>query len=92
MVMQTGIKYSIHHNATLHQHNKQLTPAEKECRIECGDGCHASLDGLPHQLAPHTVLLTGFDADLFISAIAATNLPVLKPRLLPFPVPPPRYI
>jgi len=91
MVMQTGIEYGIHHNATLHQHNKQLTPAEKECRIECGDGCHASLDGLPHQLAPHA-----------LAPVSALALPlaVIEPALLtPWieapgiapPSPPPRF-
>jgi hypothetical protein len=40
-----------------HQHNNEMSLAGAECRIECGCGCHSSVDGLPHLLAPHTVSL-----------------------------------
>jgi len=66
-----------------------LTPAMRHCRIECCG--HHDSDGLPHLLAPHTISLAGFDAKLVVTDVAATDMPVLKPRLLPFPVPPPRH-
>jgi len=67
-----------------------LTPAMRHCRIECCG--HHDSGGLPHLLAPHTVSLAGFDAVLVMMDVADASIPVLKPRLLPFPVPPPRYI
>jgi len=44
-----------HQSAAMHAHHQRLSPAAQHCRIECGCGCHASQDGLPHQLAPHTL-------------------------------------
>ncbi|MDQ6959929.1 MAG: hypothetical protein Q9M27_02780 [Mariprofundaceae bacterium] len=66
-----------------------LTPAMRHCRIECCG--HHDIDGLPHLLAPHTVSLAAFDATLVVTDVADVNLPVLKPRLLPVPTPPPRF-
>jgi len=88
VAMQTGTGYGMHHDASLHQHNRRLTPAGKKCCIECGDGCHASLDGLPHQLAPHA---------LAPAPELALPLAVIKPApLIPWteslkvaPLPPP---
>jgi len=66
-----------------------LTPAMCHCRIEsCG---HHDCGGLPHLLAPHTMSLADFATDIIISDVAVIYIPVLKPRLLPFPVPPPRF-
>jgi len=72
------------------QHARQaMTPAMRHARIEyCG---HHDINALPHLLAPHAVSLAGFDAFLTITDAVETSIPVLKPRLLPFPVPPPRF-
>jgi len=66
-----------------------LTPAMRHCRIECCG--HHDSDGLPHLLAPHAVSLADFSVGLMITDMAGISIPVLKPRLLPFPVPPPRF-
>ncbi len=67
-----------------------LPPAMRHCRIEC---CyHHDVGGLPHLLAPHAVALAGFGIAFVMMDAANVSIPVLKPRLLPFPVPPPRYI
>jgi len=66
-----------------------MTPAMRHCRIECCG--HHDIDSLPHLLAPHTLSPTDFDAGLIITDVAGTDIPVLKPRLLPFPTPPPRF-
>jgi len=72
------------------QHTRHvLTPAMRHCRIECCG--HHNIDGLPHLLAPHAVSLAGFGAGLVVTNVAVMDIPVLKPLLLPFPVPPPRF-
>lgn len=67
-----------------------MTSAMRHCRIECCG--HHDVGGLPHLLAPHAVSLTGFDTGLVVSDVTTPDLPVLKPRLWPSPVPPPRII
>jgi len=67
---------------------RAMTPAMRHCRIECCG--HHDIDGLPHLLSPHTVSLAGMESCLVITDAIAENIPVLKPRLLPFPTPPPR--
>jgi len=79
------------HMHAAHHHGIVLNLDLQTSRIECGCGCHRSVDSLPNLLAPHAVSLAGFDAGLVITNVANMNLPVLKPRLLPFPVPPPRH-
>ncbi|MDQ6960566.1 MAG: hypothetical protein Q9M27_05995 [Mariprofundaceae bacterium] len=74
-----------------HDHGMVLNLDFQTARIECGCGCHRSVDSLPNLLAPHVVSLAGLDVGLVIASVADVNLPVLKPRLLPFPVPPPRF-
>ncbi|MDX8389439.1 MAG: hypothetical protein R8M38_03015 [Mariprofundaceae bacterium] len=41
-----------------HQHDKKLTASEKQCRIECGCGCHRSVDSLPTLFPPHLTPLS----------------------------------
>ncbi len=66
-----------------------MTPTMRHCRIErCG---HHDVGGLPHLFTPHAVSSADFDTGLIVSDVAVTDIPVLKPRLLPFPVPPPRF-
>lgn len=78
-----------HMNMASMQHTQHvLTPAMRHCRLECCG--HHDINGMPHLLAPHTVSLAGSGAVLVVTDVADANIPVLKPRLLPFPVPPPR--
>jgi len=68
--------------------NRTLSTTMQHARIEyCG---HHDIGGLPQLLAPHVVSLDGFVRGLTIVDMATEDAPVLKPRLLPFPVPPPR--
>ncbi len=71
------------------QHARQaMTPAMRHARIEyCG---HHDIDGLPYLLAPHVVSMTGLDTSLVIADASDTSVSLLKPRLLSFPVPPPK--
>jgi len=73
-----------------HHHSIRLNFDLQTCRIECGCGEHRGVDSLPHLLAPHAISLAGFDVGLVMMNVAAVDIPVLKPRLLPFPTPPPR--
>jgi len=65
-----------------------MAPTMRHCRMECCG--HHDIDGLPHLLAPHAISLADFDISLVMMDVVAVDIPVLKPRLLPFPVPPPR--
>ncbi|MDX8412322.1 MAG: hypothetical protein R8K46_10715 [Mariprofundaceae bacterium] len=42
-----------HDHAMMHDHEAPMVGAMLDCRLECGCGCHDSIDGLPHVLAPH---------------------------------------
>ncbi len=64
------------------------TAGMRHCRIECCN--HHDTNGLPHLLAPHSLSLTGLGVGLVVNNVAPADLPSLKPRLLPYPVPPPR--
>jgi len=74
--------------ASMQHQQHMLTPAMRHCRIECCG--HHDSGALPHLFAPHTVSQAGFDVELVIMT-ADAGTPALKPRLLPFPVPPPRF-
>ena len=74
-----------------HQHRAAPAGDWQSCRIECGCGCHRSIDSLPHLLAPHTVALDGFHVEMVATDAAADAAPVLQARLLVFPTPPPRH-
>jgi len=76
--------------ASMQHVHHALTPAMRHCRIECCS--HHDSGGLPQLLAPHTVSLAGFDTALVMMDVTDAGISVMKPRLLPFPVPPPRYI
>ncbi len=59
-------------------------------RIECGCGCHASLDGLPMQLAPHAPACAPQVFSVSVSFL--DELPERKavPRTFPKDSPPPK--
>jgi len=64
----------------------------QDCYIECGCRMNNHLDGMPHQLAPYTLSLAGFDTRLAVHRVGVLTVAVFTPRLLPFPSPPPRSI
>jgi len=64
----------------------------QDCYIECGCRVDNHLDGMPHQLAPHTLSLDSFDSQFAVNRAITHTLPVFTSRLLLFPSPPPRSI
>ncbi len=59
-------------------------------RIECGCGCHRSIDALPHLLAPHAFSIDILNSDLsFITLTAQVSLPLISEPVR-VQVPPPR--
>ncbi|MDX8396177.1 MAG: hypothetical protein R8K22_07180 [Mariprofundaceae bacterium] len=75
-----------------HKHNKELSTAAVECRIECGCGCHRSLDGFPQVLAPHMTPHVYMDESMTVLSAVKTALPSLVPFVEPVSTPPPRLI
>jgi len=76
----------------MHMHQKQLSAAEKDCRIECGCGCNRSVDGFPHLLAPHVATTIQFETGEQIARIEPAIYPVLYSLKLNDPPPPPETI
>jgi len=88
-VMTGTLRPACHMKMASMDHAKHaMTLAMRHCRIECCG--HHDIYSLPHLLGPHVVSQTGFGAGLAMTKVADAGMPVLKPRLLPFPVPPPR--
>ncbi|NWF37497.1 hypothetical protein [Mariprofundus sp. KV] len=96
--MTMGDEHEGHHDGGLeavhlgHDHRTGLQGDWQKDRIECGCGCHNSIDSLPHLLAPHNI-----DTALFqmgVDSVAATTPfePVLLYRTARIPVPPPQLI
>jgi len=63
-----------------------------DCVIECGCRMDNHIDGMPHQLAPHALSMTGSHQAPAMNPGIALAEPALTALLLPFPVPPPRSI
>jgi len=76
----------------MHKHRKQLTSAEKECRIECGCGCNRSVDGFPHLLAPHLATVIKFENGERIVRSEPEYFPAPQSLTLSNPPPPPKTI
>lgn len=76
----------------MHKHQKQLSAAEKGCRIECGCGCNHSMDGLPNLLSPHLTSATGLEvgeSTVRIEVTLFSERPLLTATV---PSPPPKLI
>jgi len=63
-----------------------------DCFIECGCRLHQNIDSLPHLLAPHAASFSAVNAVVLLADVPEATLTVFEPRLLSFPLPPPRYI
>ncbi len=75
-----------------HKHQKKLSTAEKECRIECGCGCNRSLDGFPQVLSPHVSSAIHFEADDHRPHSIPENFPTLHALESSVSPPPPKPI
>lgn len=62
-----------------------------DCVIECGCGCHANIDSLPHQLAPHLFAGVGLRHVRLMVPIDMPWRARLTPVLLDGEDPPPKY-
>jgi len=64
----------------------------QDCYIECGCRVYNHLDGMPHQLAPHTLSLASDETAAAASNPIATAIRILSSRVYTFSPPPPRSI
>jgi len=64
----------------------------QDCYIECGCRIDNHLDGMPHQLAPHTLSMGGENVVPVMSHVITIAEAALISRFLPFSTPPPRTI
>jgi len=82
---------AMHMQAGHQGHQHRIAPLNdwQTCRIECGCGCHRSIDSLPHLLAPHAVSLAPFRVEMVVADASAETAPVLQARQLVLPTPPP---
>lgn len=69
---------------------QQIDRAADHACIECGCGCHADIDSLPHMLAPHSTDMALFDAVVAHERAHAPALPALEARALAVFSPPPQ--
>ncbi len=76
----------------LHKHHKQLSAAERECRIECGCGCNRSLDGFPQVLSPHITPSIEFKTGERTVRIQPEAFPALHTLERDIPPPPPKQL
>jgi len=63
-----------------------------DCFIECACKLHQNIDSLPHLLAPHAASFSAASAVVLLADVPAATQAVFEPRLLSFPLLPPRYI
>ncbi len=61
-------------------------------RIECGCGCHRTIDVLPHLLAPHAFALEMMIVDVASRLVLPQKFIALNAVVARIPVPPPRKL
>jgi len=71
-----------------------VTPTmnRQDCYIECGCRIDTHIDGMPHQLAPHTLSMNGAELMAVSGHVIIHNPPTLIAWLPSFSPPPPRTI
>jgi len=72
-----------------HDHVVSLIGDWQQDRIECGCGCHRSVDSLPHLLAPYAMYDGGLEisASFRLSTIMPDDACFLAARQVPLPPP-----
>jgi len=79
-------------NAEQHVRLAALTGDLPLNRIECGCGCHRSIDALPHLLAPHLFSLALSLNDVASVPVAPQSFAMPVTIAVAIPVPPPRKL
>jgi hypothetical protein len=74
----------------MHGHDRALTDAEKECRIECGCGCHLSADGLPFLLSQHVTVSVKLNPSISVLMADTELFTAPEERAVRIPLPPPQ--
>lgn len=72
-------------------HDKALTDMEKECRIECGCGCHHSADGLPFLLSHHVTASVKLNHPITLSISDTEFFSAPEEQPVRIPLPPPQF-
>jgi len=75
-----------------HDHVAGLQGDWQKDRIECGCGCHNSIDSLPHLLAPHNITTASFNVENGSDVVALQSESALVVSVARVPLPPPQSI
>ena len=75
-----------------HKHDRAMTDGEKECRIECGCGCHRSADGLPLLLSNHVTVSVKLNHPISVSIANAEPFITPEEYTVRIPIPPPQIV
>lgn len=96
--MMDGEHAGHHHDEAIeesdqgHDHSSALKGDWQKDRIECGCGCHRSVESLPHLLAPHMIDIALFQVEVTSVVASIRSEPALAIEALRIPVPPPQRI
>jgi len=78
------------HELMMHgEHAPALALSADTCRIECGCGCHRSIDSLPNLLAPHSADAGFQPEDTSVERVAPAACIKLSALILSVTSPPP---
>jgi len=81
------------HELMMHdEHAPALALSADICRIECGCGCHHSIDSLPNLLAPHSADAGFQPEDTSVERVVPAACIKLSSRILSVTSPPPDSI
>jgi len=73
-----------------HEHKMALMGDWQKDRVECGCGCHRSVDNLPHLLAPHMIDNAGFHAGEVSIMVSIQPVTILLLTAAQVSLPPPQ--
>ncbi|GAV21312.1 hypothetical protein MMIC_P2295 [Mariprofundus micogutta] len=93
--MADGHAHHVNHDESAtadsgHEHHMALMNDWQKDRIECGCGCHRSVDSLPHLLAPHMIDSASFHAGNASSMVSIKPVTLLVMAAVQVPLPPPQ--
>ena len=88
--MDAHADHGVAHEPVMHEHDQALAGDWQHDRIECGCGCHRSIDSLPHLLAPHALTLSSDTIEIASAPSAPQPVAGLIAVTVRVPVPPPQ--